>query len=566
MSRASSVELVHCLENQNGWRRDTAQRLLVERQDQKAIPALKKLARKGQLPETRVQALWTLEGLRVNNRSGLDDDTLRVALNDKHEEVQVIALKLAESRLRDSSPSPKISVAVEKMIKDPSPRVRFQLALTLGEIEAPERSDLLLAQLAREGIKDKWQSLAIQSSVRNKNGLFLKTLAHQNPEWFSEPTLEQSKFLEQIAIQIGARNNDTELVASLPVLLGGMPGPKRLEIVAGWADGLARANQSLQDWMTRPSAGWGGTSQALSRWIAQAQSTATNPAELLPHRLAAIRLLKQTKSESPRSVLLGLLQPGNPPEVQSAASAALIDSGERELAANIFAGWGQYSASARRQMLSSALRSPTATAALVDALEAGKVLPDELDASTRQALRNVQNPDLAKRLRRIVQTDSAPSRDDVVRNFEPSLKLAGDRQRGALTFAKLCLPCHAIQGKGNHVGPDLSGVASRPKEALLVDILDPSRQVTPDFISYTLTTTQGETVTGLIAAESANSVTVRRAGQADETISRTQIAGLRAEGKSLMPDGLEQGLTQQDLADLLDFLQKPDNKLLPDEK
>ena len=144
--------------------------------------------------------------------------------------------------------------------------------------------------------------------------------------------------------------------------------------------------------------------------------------------------------------------------------------------------------------------------------------------------------------------------------------MAGDRQRGAMTFAKLCLPCHAIQGKGNHVGPDLSGVASRPKEALLVDVLDPSRQVTPDFISYTLTTTQGETVTALIAAESANSVTVRRAGQPDETISRSQIAGLRAEGKSLMPDGLEQGLTQQDLADLLDFLQKPDNKLLPDEK
>jgi putative heme-binding domain-containing protein len=112
----------------------------------------------------------------------------------------------------------------------------------------------------------------------------------------------------------------------------------------------------------------------------------------------------------------------------------------------------------------------------------------------------------------------------------------------------------------------LSGIATRPKEAVLVDILDPSRQVTPDFIGYTVTTTEGETVTGLITAESGNSVTLRRVGQADETILRTQITGLRAEGKSLMPDGLEQGLTQQDMADLLDFLQRPDSKLLPDAK
>ncbi|MBI3852833.1 MAG: HEAT repeat domain-containing protein [Verrucomicrobia bacterium] len=566
LSRASSVELVKCLENQNGWWRDTAQRLLVERQDQKVIPALKKLARKGQLPESRLQALWTLDGIRSNDHSALDDDTLHPALEDKKEEVRVNALKLCESRLGTSLPSPKVSAAVERMVKDPSPKVRFQLALTLGELKAPERSDLLLAQLAGEGIKDKWQSLAIQSSIRNQNGLFLKTLARQNPGWFNEPTPEQRKFLEQVAIQIGARNNDTELVVSLPVLLGGVPGPTRLEVAAGLAEGLARANRSLRDWMNRPSAILGEPSQAFTRWIAQAQATATNQVELLPYRVAAIRLLKQTKSESARSVLLGLLQTEHPPEVQSAAAGALMDFGDRELAAKIFAGWSQYTTSIRRQMLSSALRSPTATAALVDALEARKVLPDELDASTRQALRNVQNPDLAKRVKRIVQTDTAPSRDEVVRSFEPSLKMAGDRQRGATTFAKLCLLCHAIQGKGNHVGPDLSGVASRPKEALLVDILDPSRQVTPDFISYTLTTTQGETVMGLIAAESANGVTVRRAGQPDETISRTQIAGLRAEGKSLMPDGLEQGLTQQDLADLLDFLQKPDNKLLPEEK
>jgi len=70
-------------------------------------------------------------------------------------------------------------------------------------------------------------------------------------------------------------------------------------------------------------------------------------------------------------------------------------------------------------------------------------------------------------------------------------------------------------------------------------------------------TVDGKLVTGFIASENAASVTLRRAGEADDTILRSQIKEFRADGKSLMPEGLEQGLTAQDMADLLSFLQKP---------
>jgi putative heme-binding domain-containing protein len=116
------------------------------------------------------------------------------------------------------------------------------------------------------------------------------------------------------------------------------------------------------------------------------------------------------------------------------------------------------------------------------------------------------------------------------------------------------------------VGPDLSGIASRPREAVLADVLDPSRQVSPDFINYTLTTIDGKQSGGFIASETAASLTLRRAGEPDETVLRRQIKELRAEGKSLMPEGLEQGLTLQDMADLLSFLQKPEGRLLPEVK
>ena len=122
-----------------------------------------------------------------------------------------------------------------------------------------------------------------------------------------------------------------------------------------------------------------------------------------------------------------------------------------------------------------------------------------------------------------------------------------------------------MQGEGNRVGPDLSGISAQPKETMLMNILDPSRQVLPDFVSYTVVPADGETLIGLIAAESAASVTLRRPNAPDVTIQRSQIKELKADGKSLMPDGLEQGLTVQDVADLLSFLRQPDAALLPKE-
>ncbi len=158
---------------------------------------------------------------------------------------------------------------------------------------------------------------------------------------------------------------------------------------------------------------------------------------------------------------------------------------------------------------------------------------------------------------------STADRQKIVEQFTPALKLAGDRVRGAVTFGKLCLACHYLQGQGQRVGPDLSGIASRPAEALLIDVLDPSRQVVPEFASYEIILKDGESVSGLFSSETETRITIRRAGSPDENIPRSQIQSIRATGKSLMPDGLEAGLSTQDMANLLAFLQRPDGALLP---
>ncbi|MEX0977366.1 MAG: c-type cytochrome, partial [Pirellulales bacterium] len=132
---------------------------------------------------------------------------------------------------------------------------------------------------------------------------------------------------------------------------------------------------------------------------------------------------------------------------------------------------------------------------------------------------------------------------------------------GAAAIEKHCLACHTVQARGQRVGPDLSGAGSRPKETLLVDLFDPSRQMTPQYVAYTLLTSEGQVMSGVLVSETAESVTLRRAEGLQDFVMRNQIEELRATGKSLMPDGLEQSLSEAEVADLLAFLAQPDARL-----
>jgi putative heme-binding domain-containing protein len=281
--------------------------------------------------------------------------------------------------------------------------------------------------------------------------------------------------------------------------------------------------------------------------------------------LAAIRLLGKGEPKSAGQVLLDLLLSEQPEKVHSAAVKSLTELNDAEADATAFSNWSRFARALRQQLLAGATRSQNMAAALLSALEQGRILIIEVDPSTRQSLQKFANAELRQRAESLFKNAAAPDRERVVQSFRPSIQLSGDRKQGAEIFARSCLICHAMQGEGARIGPDLSGIATHSRETLLVDILDPSRQVLPDFISYTLVTTDAEVMTGLVIAESSASVTLRRANTPDAVIQRSQIKELKADGKSLMPDGLEQGLTVQDLADLLSFLRQPEAALLPKE-
>jgi putative heme-binding domain-containing protein len=85
-------------------------------------------------------------------------------------------------------------------------------------------------------------------------------------------------------------------------------------------------------------------------------------------------------------------------------------------------------------------------------------------------------------------------------------------------------------------------------------VLDPNREVLPKFITYYVQTDTGRTITGMIFAETATSITIRKPDGTNETVLRVNIEELRSTGISFMPEGLEKSINHQEMADLLSYL------------
>jgi putative heme-binding domain-containing protein len=257
-----------------------------------------------------------------------------------------------------------------------------------------------------------------------------------------------------------------------------------------------------------------------------------------------------------------IIQPSQPQQLQSAGVWAVSGAKSAEAWKSLFVHWTGQTTSTRQVILEQSLRSPIGSDALVAALEADVLSAGELPASVRDRLNQLSDKSLLGRVQPILAAIAPADRGHVLARYADVAKHRGDPVRGAQVFKRSCQTCHAVQGVGKRVGPDLASISSRRSELLLVDILDPSRQVSPDFVSYIALTKGGQALSGLIIAETAESVTLRREEGEQQTIPRTEIEQLRASGKSMMPDGLEQSLTPEQLTDLLEFLHHPDAHLL----
>jgi putative heme-binding domain-containing protein len=209
----------------------------------------------------------------------------------------------------------------------------------------------------------------------------------------------------------------------------------------------------------------------------------------------------------------------------------------------------------RSEALSVLLAKPDRATALLQAMQAGAIRTSALDSTQIKFLRNHRDQNVRHLALKVLAAKPATTRQQVIDAFMPALNLKGDPAHGKKIYEERCISCHRLGGEGSALGPDLVTVKNSGPEKMLVNILDPNREVQPAYVSYLVETKDDESFIGLIANETATSVTIRQAFGKEDIIPRSKIKKMQSQGQSLMPEGVEAGLVPQDLADLLQYIE-----------
>jgi putative membrane-bound dehydrogenase-like protein len=542
LGKVGTADLVACLESENGWRRETAQRLLFERQDRSVVPALEALVRRSPTAVGRLQALYTLEGL-----DRLSDDLLSVALWDAEPRIRAHAVRLCEPRLGRSS---ALLVAVARLANDGDPLVRFQLALSLGDAP-PDVILHALARLARHVEGDGLLKTAILTSVvATAQPLARRLLA-------DDAFLRQNDaaaLLVDLASVVGAEPKSAPAIALLKDVFASDSHPSlQVAMLKGFGLGLSRRGASIAGILSLKDAG-AGLRDAAAATFKRASAVAGDEKRSHADRLSAIGLLAFAPYETASPTLAALLSPKTPPDLQSAVVASLANQDNSAVGRQLLAGWNSFGPTTRREVIDAVMRKPSRVRDLFRAIEGRQVSRSEIERDVKQILLNHPDTSLRRQARKLFADELPGDRGKIVASYRPALASQSNADRGRAIYERRCSSCHRVGKTGHAVGPDLVSVQNKSPADLLVAILDPSREAQPNFMAYNVVTAQGTVYNGIVAAESAAGVTLRRAEGKEDYILRSQIEEMTSTGKSLMPDGLEKDISPTQMADLIAFI------------
>lgn len=508
--------LVKTLSHSNGWHRDTAQRLLYERQDKAALPALKQLLKAETPAHTMLHVLGALDGLKTLTSAHVVE-----AINHSsvvvQERAMLLAVRFAEM--------PEVRKAVQGLIdRGAEPRLQFVACLVAKQFQPA-------------------LSLANARKVAGENELVAAALLSQSPVDAEEIVLNSAtstKLVQQAAEVAGAAHKQLLRTEAVVAKLAEL---RQASVIAAYVRGLGRAGAKLET-VDRDG--------AMAPLFVEAATVAADRNSVEQKRLEALELVALAAPETAGRVLTVCLEKGESSAIQKAAVSHLASSFPKLAAREVMSHWSNLAKESHSHALEMMLSRDDLA---MSVMKSGQVEPGLFTASQVQSLIKHKNKELAALAQKALASVIPPSREQVMEKFKPSLTLQGDALAGEAHFMARCMACHVAKGQGIAVGPDLVTVKTRGKDGLLSAIIDPHKEVASQYIAYTFNTKVGQTLAGIITADTADSVTIKMMGGADIAMQRSQISGSSSAGLSLMPDGLEQGMTVQDMADLIAFIE-----------
>lgn len=575
LSKLSEQELVAELGSSQGVRRDLAQQLLVWREQLAAgtWDAIAERMRGGAHPSVQLQAFSTARqlGPKVNRR--LTVEQILPLLESSSAELRAGTWRIIGEHPEEWEFSGELARRIAAATRDSSAAVQLQACYLLAQLDSRAASPILVEILGRPDLSPALRFAAL-GCVHAENAAQVWTVATQEASlpaagnWLGGLLATVLKFSPQEGAAVGlefirqqfAEDPATDDAQLLARRLACAPLLSEIDAVA--RESAARQvrlfdveqSRVLKGLIAEETRAISGLTRASDGTSVEAWGSGVRFArELL--RDEAAENLSQSELDSLWQFLLAGIEPVRAPETQLLALRALLmnETGWKVAAER----WERMTPALRHELLELGLNRRELTPLLLAALRAGKLKREDFDSAQRGRLLADERAEARRAAEQLLQQVVNSDRAALLQSWEPAVALSGDFERGRVVFRQHCAACHRLDGSGHEIGPDLAALTNRTPAALLVATLDPNRDIESRYLGYSALTRDGMTVTGILTGETATSLTLKEREGKEHVLLRSELEELRATRKSLMPEGLEQDLRLQDLADLFAYLAPP---------
>ena len=383
-----------------------------------------------------------------------------------------------------------------------------------------------LAQAAWSYAEDKWMRNGILSGIGGREQAFLQLLLAGMPA----------------EAKIGAG------MAEVLVYLGGsMAKPTELEVAAAAPEALRLS--LLSGFLTsRKPVGLPVSFQSL---LDASPEVATDKTKAIEARSVAVKLMARLPWERSGQALLTLALDDAQPDLAAAALKAVVAYPQDKVSVSLLAGWSRYTPARRDAVLGALLGVPFHVKGVLTAVEDKRLPASAFTGVRRRQVLAAKDPAVKALAERLLTVSARP---EALAEASKALALKPVPAEGRTVFNTVCASCHRLDREGHAVGPDLFDIRRQTKENILFHIVNPDAEIAPAFTAYLAEAKDGRILSGILVGDTPTSITLRGPLGVETSLLRADLAKLEALPGSLMPTGLEAGLSKQHLADLLAYL------------
>ena len=408
-----------------------------------------------------------------------------------------------------------------------TPQAGFRKVIEQGDDTSPESTKALASAALRDS-EDKWMRAAVLSGIGGRESAFLQALLTELPR----DTKVGTGLAEVFTYLGGSFTKPSELMVA-----SGAPEAVRLALLTGYLSGAGRKATGLP-----------GSFQAL---LESSPAVATDKSKSLEERAVAVKIMARLPWERAGEVLLKLALDESAPELAAASLKVVVTYPKDEVSTSLLAGWSHYAPARRDAVLSALLGVPFHVKGVLTAVEAKRLPASAFTGVRRRQVLAAKDPAVKALAERLLTVSARP---EALAEATKALALTPVPANGRVVFNAVCATCHRLDREGHAVGPDLFDIRRQTKENILFHIVNPDAEIAPAFTAYLAEAKDGRILSGILVSDTPTSITLRGPLGVEANLLRSDLAKLESLPSSLMPTGLEAGLSKQQLADMLAYL------------